>query len=224
MVFHSDESYFWDIYPKLRTAIQRLKGARLVHERVPDGGPTWFDDSDPEEDPADGEVRPRSYYLFFVCPEADEFTYESEIKSLARPACEEDWNEDETPMETVAESGRTGWTVAVSLLAPFAVVTLSNIEALEDGSATEPSIESHGFTETGQPINEEAAFRESKGEQAFEILLKLRGRICDTLSRYGIAVLPEEEWRKPVPWLRTDVFVRVGEPVRVLDALFFEGL
>ena len=60
MVFHSDESYFWDIYPKLRTAIQRLKGARLVHERVPDGGPTWFDDSDPEEDPADGEVRPRS--------------------------------------------------------------------------------------------------------------------------------------------------------------------
>jgi hypothetical protein len=36
-------------------------------------------------------------------------------------------------------------------------------------------------------------------------------------------VLPEAEWRNPVPWLRADeaVFVgTMGEPVRVLDALF----
>jgi len=50
-------------------------------------------------------------------------------------------------------------------------------------------------------IDPEAEFRKFKGEQAFEILLKLRGRICDILSRYGIAVMPEEEWRKPIPWL-----------------------
>jgi hypothetical protein len=40
-------------------------------------------------------------------------------------------------------------------------------------------------------------------------------------------VLPEVEWRKPVPWLRADEEVLVGtmaEPLRVLDALFFEGL
>jgi len=91
----------------------------------------------------------------------------------------------------------------------------------------EPSIECLGFTETGQRIDPEAELRKFKGEQAFEILLKLRGRICDILDRYGIRVLPEEEWRKPVPWLRADEEVLVGstgEPVRVLDALFFEGL
>jgi hypothetical protein len=230
MAFDSDESYFRDVYPKLGAAMQRIKGARLVHEREPDGGPFWFDGSDPEEDPPDDHVRPRSYHLFFVCPEGEAFTYQCEIESPAEPVCEEDWDENEVPMatlETVAGSGRTGWAVAVSLLAPFAVITLSDMESFEDGSTTEPSIESHGYTETGQPVDEETAFREFKGEQAFEILLKLRGRICDILSRYGIGVLPEEEWRKPVPWLRADEEVLVGtmgEPIRVLDALFFEGL
>jgi len=227
MAFDSDESYFWDVHPELRAAIGRLKRARLVHERQSDGGPIWFDGSDPEEDPPDDDVRSRSYHLFFVCPEGEAFTYECEIQSLAEPECEEDWNEDEMPMETVAGSGQTGWSVAVSLLAPFAVITLGDMDTFEDGSISEPSIESHGLTEAGQRIDEEAEFRKSKGEQAFEILLKLRGRIAGILSQSGISVLPEEEWRKPVPWLRADEEVLVGamdESIRVLDALFFEGL
>ncbi len=140
---------------------------------------------------------------------------------------EEEEGEMEWPMGAVAGTGRTGWSVAVSLLAPFAVITLSDIEIFEDGTTFEPSIESQGFTATGQRIDPEAEFRKFKGEQAFAILLELRGRICDILDRYRIGVLPEEEWRKPVPWLRADeeVFVgNEGEPVRVLDALFFEEL
>jgi hypothetical protein len=226
MTFDSDESYFWDVYPKLGRAIQRLKGAGLVHEREPEGGPVWFDDSDHEEDLPVDQERSRSYHLFFVCPEGEAFTYETEMESLDEPG-EEDESENEWPMETVTGTGRTGWSVAVSLLAPFAVITLSDMETFEDGSTSEPSIESLGFTETGQRIDPEAQFRKFKGEQAFEILLKLRGRICDILSRYGIGVMPEEEWRKPVPWLRADEEVLVGtmgEPVRVLDALFFKGL
>jgi hypothetical protein len=227
MAFDSDESYFWDVHPKLGAAIQRLKGARLVHEREAEGGPIWFDDSDPEEDPPDDHVRPRSYHLFFVCPKGEAFTYECEIESLAEPGWEEDSNGDEMPMETVAGSGRTGWSVAVSLLAPFAVIILGDMETFEDGSISEPSIESRGSAEAGQPIDEEAEFRKSKGEKAFQILLKLRRGICDILSRYGVSVLPEEEWRKPVPWLRADEEVLVEtmeKSIRVLDALFFEGL
>ena len=101
-------------------------------------------------------------------------------------------------METVAGSGRTGWSVAVSLLAPFAVVTLGDMDTFEDGSTSEPFIESLGITETGQRIDEEAEFRKSKGEQAFETLLKLRGRICDILNRYRIGVLPEEECMRTI--------------------------
>ncbi len=227
MTFDSDESYFRDVYPKLASAIQRINGAHLVHEREAEGRTIWFDHSDPEQDPPDDEERSRSYQLFFVCPEGEAFTYETEIASLAEPGDEDDECESELPMETVAGNGRTGWSVAVSLVAPFAVVSFSDMENFEDGSTSEPSIESLGFTEMGQRIDPEADFRKFKGEQAFEILLKLRGRICDILGRYRISVLPREEWRKPVPWLRADEGVLVGiagEPVRVLDAFFFEAL
>lgn len=224
--FDSDESYFWDVYPKLAAAVRRIKGAQLVQERESEGGPVWFDDSDPEEDPPDDQERSRSYHLFFVCPDGEAFTYETEMESLGEPS-EEDEGENEWPMETVTGTGRTGWSVAVSLVAPFAVITLSEVVAFEDGSTWEPSIESPEITEKGQRIDPEAEFRKFKGEQAFEILMKLRGRICGLLSRHGIGVLPEEEWRKKTPWLRADEEVLVGttgDPIRVLDALFFEGL
>ena len=48
----------------------------------------------------------------------------------------------------------------------------------------------------------------------------------DEVRAEAVVELPEEEWRKPVPSLRADEEVLVGttgEPVRVLDALFFEG-
>jgi len=51
MAFDSDESWFQDVYPKLVSAIQRIKGAQLVREREPEGGPVWLDHSDADEDP-----------------------------------------------------------------------------------------------------------------------------------------------------------------------------
>ena len=51
---------------------------------------------------------------------------------------------------------------------------------------------------------------------------------CGILEKHGVTVLPETEWRKEVPWLRSDGDALVGDavyqPVRVLDALFFEGV
>jgi len=204
MAFDSDESYFWHVYPKLAAGIQRLRGARLAHEREPEGALVWFDDSDPEDDPPDEQERSRSYHLFFVCPEGKAFTYETEIESLA-----------EAGLEAVAGTGTTGWSVAVSLLAPFAVIALSELETFEDGSVSEPAIESMGFTEAGRRIDPEAEFRKFEGQRAFEVLLKLRGKID---------VLPEEDWRKPVPWLRADEGIlagSMGEPGSRAGCAFF---
>ena len=225
MAFDSDESYFWDVHQKLAAALGCLQGAQLVFEREPDGEPVWFEDSDPDEDPPDDLERSRSYHLFFVCPKGEEFTYETWIETPENPHAEEAGGID-PPMVTVAGHGRTGWSVAVSLLAPFAVVALSDMDVFDDGSSSEPSIEPSGISETGEPVDMEAHFREAMGEQAFEILLELRGRICGILEQSGICVLPEEEWGKPVPWLRADEEVLAGMDgeVRVLDALFFEGL
>ena len=117
--------------------------------------------------------------------------------------------------------------MAVSLFAPFAVVELGDVSTFEDGSTTEPEIESYAETEDGERIDPDEHFRKVSGAQAFEILLKLRAKIGGILEKCGITVLPAEEWRKPVPWLRGGEDTLVGierRPIRVLDAFFFEEL
>ena len=57
--------------------------------------------------------------------------------------------------------------------------------------------------------------------------MSLRATISGILGKYGIAVLPAEEWRKPVPWLRAGEDTLIGpedKVIRVLDAFFFEEL
>ena len=129
------------------------------------------------------------------------------------------WGND-PPMSKIPGKNWTGWQVAVSRLAPFAVIELGDFEVFENGSVTEPRIDS--FDET-----EKEHLRRFLGDQRFEVLLKLRGVIEGILEKQGIAILPSEEWRKPLPWLRggEDCFAGVeGEAIRVLDAFFFEEM
>jgi len=115
----------------------------------------------------------------------------------------------------------------VSLLARFAVVSLNDILTFEDGSTSEPETESCAQTEEGELItNSEAHWLAFHGEAAFVILQKLRGEIVSILKREGITVVQEDEWRKPVPWLRggEGIFACSSEPIRVLDAFFFDAL
>ena len=213
---------FWDVYPKLTKALARIKGARLVHERDAEGEPVRWDGSDPEEDPPDDFAYSHSYHLFFLSPEGEAFTYDTEIEEFVEPEFE-----DELTVKTVPGRAQAGWSVGVSLLAPFAVIALDEMAAFEDGSTKEPGIEPHDFTEEGDSLDAEEHFRKFRGEQAFKVLLKLRGRIGAILEKHGITVLPEVEWRKPAPWLRGGeeaIVGMMGEPVRVLDAFFFEEL
>jgi hypothetical protein len=227
-----DESYFCGAHPKLLRAFRRLPSAQLLHEREGEGGPIWWDGSDPEEDPPDEVERSRSYHVFFVSPEGEAFTFETEAEGIVEPEFmteefeEAGWGED-PPVSRIPGTGRTGWVVAVSLLAPFAVIELGDVATSEDGSTTEPEIESYAETEDGERINQEEHFRKFAGAQAYKILLKLRAKISAILEKCGITVLPAEEWRKPVPWLRggEETLVGIeGRPVRVLDAFFFEEL
>jgi hypothetical protein len=93
----------------------------------------------------------------------------------------------------VPGAGRTGWVVAVSLLAPFAVIELEEVVVFEDGSTTEAEIEPYRETADGQPINLEEHFQKSRGARAYKTLVSLRVRISGILEKYGIAVLPAEE-------------------------------
>ena len=102
MAFDSDDSRFWDVYPNLASALQRIRGAQPVHERDPEGRPAWFDCSDAEEDPPDDQEPSRSYHLFFACPGGEAFNHKTETESIAEPDWEVDEDKSELPREAVA--------------------------------------------------------------------------------------------------------------------------
>jgi hypothetical protein len=227
--FDPDESYFYEVHPKLLRAFRRIKNARPIYERDADGGPVWWGQSDPEEDPPDEFERSRSYHLFFLSPEGEDFAFETEARGFAEPEpldeeLEEGEWEDRLIETLISGTGRTGWVVGVSLVAPYAVIEFGEVKNFEDGSTVEPEIDVDAESVQGEPLNAEEAFRKTAGPRAYKILLNLRAKVAGILEKSGIAVLPEEEWRKPVPWLRggADAMTSFeGRPVRVLDAFFF---
>lgn len=181
LCFDFDESYFCEIYPKLSRAFHGIRNTRLVGEPEADGGPIWCDQSDPEEDPPDEIEHSRSYHLFFVSPEGKAFTFETETEGFEEPELmtekfEEAWSAADLLPCRVPGAGRTGWVVAVSPLAPFAVIELGEVVAFEDGSRTEAEIEPYGETSDGQPINLEEHFQKSRGARAYKTLVSLRAR------------------------------------------------
>lgn len=162
---------------------------------------------DPDEDPPDEIEQSRSYHTFFISPDGEGFTFEAETDGVTEPEfmtddfAEAGWGE-EPPVSQTSGSGRIGWVVAVSLLASFAVIELGDMVTFEDGSTTEPEIESCSQTTDGEFVDPEKDFREVYGARAYKTIVSLRAKIADILERFGIAVLPAEEWRKPAPWLR----------------------
>lgn len=226
--FDLDESYFFELHPKLSRAFRCIRNTRLIYEREADGGPVWWEESDPEEDPPDEIERSRSYHTFFVSPDGEGFTFETEAEGVTEPEfmtddfAEAGWGE-EPPVSRISGSGRTGWVIAVSLLAPFAVIELGDMAAFEDGSTTEAEIESYGQTTDGDLIDPEETFRKVYGAQAYKTMVSLRAKIAHILEGFRITVLPPEEWRKPAPWLRGTEETLVGldgRAIRVLDAFF----
>ena len=55
-------------------------------------------------------------------------------------------------------------------------------------------------------------------------LQRLREQVALILEKHWITALPREEWKRPVPWLIAGPGVAAEEPVRVLDAFFFQAL
>src|SRR5260370_21844246 len=118
MSFGSEESWFWDVHPKLVRALQRLKRLRMLHESGAQEIPSWRDAAD-EDFPRDFDLS-HSYHLFFVAPEGDAFTFETQSETEPEPEFEEMWEWTEcsgdTQMITSQGRGHTGCSVASSLV------------------------------------------------------------------------------------------------------------
>ncbi len=217
-----DGSYYWNIHPKLKPKISRIEGAALLYERDPKGGPVLDGKSDPDEDTPGWSEQSSSYYLFSVGLRGDKFKYDTESE-------EPDENDILQPVTGV---GTIGCAVGVSLLAPFATIMLCCMENYESGGYSCPDIEPCIFTIEGEVVDLDVHFEEFMGKEALHALHVLRGSITSILESLGIAVLPEGELRKVVPWLRagekafvgiTFKFYSGGKDITVKDAFFFRG-
>jgi hypothetical protein len=62
----------------LSRALRRIRNTRLVYPREADRGRVWWEESDPEEDPPGEIEHSRSYHTFFVSPDGEGFTFETE--------------------------------------------------------------------------------------------------------------------------------------------------
>ncbi|MBI2215754.1 MAG: hypothetical protein HYU51_00505 [Candidatus Rokubacteria bacterium] len=212
-----DDAPCREVSRRVKAAFSRIRGAAVFYEREPEGGARWVDTSDPDEDPPDWDEEPRSYWLFFVSSTDERLKFGTET---IEP-------DEEGVDRRVPGEGRIGYAVAISLVAPFAVVTLNQLEVFESGSQSEPDVEPHLFDLDGRKLDLEDHYRELVGEAAFTLLRTLRAEIVRVLGECRVAVIPQEDLDRPVRRLRAseDVVAGVrGEPLTVQDAFFFRGV
>jgi hypothetical protein len=206
MPITDEEASFWEIHPKLKQGLSRLKGVSLIYERKPEGGPLWNEGFDPDEDPPDWSENSRSYHLFFLSPDDPKFTYETEEeqpeqKVFGREEPDEEGSAEEGLTETLAGTGRVGCSVAISLVAPFALITPDHMETFEGGSFTEPNLGPQAFTMEGEPVEASDYIRDFVGQKGLRVLQDLSRKIASLLQAHQITVLSKEDLRKPVAWL-----------------------
>lgn len=207
-----------ETYPTLKASLSHIPGARVLYEREPQSVPDWDQDSDEEEESPDLDEGSRSYWLFFLSPADKRFEFGTET---IEPD-EEDGVERRFPGQ-----GWIGCIVAISVVAPFAAVSLDELEVFDNGSRYEPDVEPHMFNVDGGKLDLENHFGEMVEEEGLLILKKLRSKIVRVLEKSGIAVIPEADLDRPVPWLRggEEVLVgQAGEPITVRRAFFFRCL
>jgi hypothetical protein len=215
-----EECFLAEILGETRNRLSRVEGTRLLYERPPCPEPRWSEGTDSDEDPPEFTEFASSYHLFFVARSGRQFELEIETETP---------DEDDI-LQVVGGRLQVGYCVAVSLIAPLAIIRTSEMESYEDGTEALPDIEETRFRMDGSPLPSEVYLSELLGQREIDELKELRGRIETVLRSLGIAVLSDEEARRPLPWLRTgEGTIRVGmgggpfdrEEVRVLDALFF---
>lgn len=220
-----DESWLTEMLDDLREALSRLPGAQVLYERDPDDESSYdlSDDWDPADEwnPGAWDVEEPSYALFFVCPQGDDFRFEIEGDVI----------DEEGRRRSTTGVGQIGHVVAISTLAPLALLRVTSMDSEEDEYGemfvSIPEIQFRVFDADGQPQRSDAFLLDGLSDAAIETLHELRDGIVRVLDTFDIAPLPEEEARKPVPWLEAAdhvLGVGPGEPVTVEDALFFRCL
>ncbi len=192
------KSHLAEVFPRLKKRLLELDDAAVGYERDPLGGGGWAagDGRLPSGSQGPGSEHPSSYYLFF-------------LGATAEPC-------------RVDETLTLGYSVALSVMAPVALIVLNHMEN-DDFSHSVPEINAEAVeTDSGGEVAIERFCRQTLTPEGLAGLERLCRKITGVVEAFDYLALPEEEEGKPIPSLQvpTMPFARPSH-LSVRDALFF---
>jgi hypothetical protein len=233
MPIEDEESYFWDIYDKLKAEISKVSGALMFHERraSPDVGSS--DDEDENRLDEAWQDESRSYHLFVIelqetirLPLVDEEDTGEDGDCQADDALDDIETESEFGTEEFDEPEVIGYSLgfllAVSMVAPVAIVMDYALEQTEYGTVASPPLSLPcAFDSAGNLV--EPDHRSDLSAEDRKRADAIRERLVRAVEETGLTLLPFDQRRNTVPGMRAGSEAFLSEPITVQDAFFFGG-
>src|ERR1700722_2923527 len=220
MPIDEDESYFWDIYDNLKAKISKLPGASMLDESWPSPRIGSIDDDDDDEDwfGAVSQEPSRSYHLFALRPQT---RIELPMNREEDPAEDDDFQADDLQDDAESEfdteefdepeviGSSLGFLLAVSLVAPVAIVMEYVMDETEYGTDASPPL---ALPCTEPDCSSDLSVDDRKRAGA------IRQRLVRVAENTGLLVLPFDQRQETVPGLRAGSEAFLNEPITVETA------
>lgn len=204
-----DRSYLAPIVDPVRAALLQVEPACAFYEKKP-ALSSWMSD-DATDLPTEGEF-PRSYHLFFVGPLGDQF----------EGPCETVEETPEGTLNTIRGKYRWGWTVALSYVAPVAVLVSDTVSEYANGSLDYLEL---NLVYGDEQSPEHQSTQDRLAADAWQKLATMRERIVALLNQHGIQALPREALGAPLKQFQTAENTLVdSDELLVKDAFFFRSI
>lgn len=215
--YYDGDSYYEGIGDEVRAALMGVDPAAHVHHRPPQEITVWDEDGEPDDEDLWPED-PRTYDILFLSPPGEDFEFKGSVEV-------EDWSESEEDFVSVTSpmTGRVGYTVGISMVAPFAAVQRGFLYLTESGPSSPDIVfgrDRDEAEEEGSPFDDP----EFLTTEAAATLKAFEGKLHAILADFGICVLTEAELNEPIPGLAPNPDIEQDTPEKnatVGDALFF---
>jgi hypothetical protein len=233
MPIDEDESYFWDIYDNLRAKISKLPGASMLHESWPSPQTSSIDDDDADEDWLDKVFQEpsRSWHLFALRPQT---RIELPMNLEEDPGEADDFQADDSQDDAQSEfdtegfdepaviGSSLGFLLAVSLVAPVAIVMEYVMDETEYGTDASPPLALPCAFDSEDKIVEPDYSSDLSADDR-KRAGAIRQRLVRVAEKTGLLVLPFDQRQETVPGLHAGSEAFLNEPITVQTAFFFEG-
>lgn len=215
--YYDGDSYYEGIGDEVRAALMGVEPAVHMHHRPPQETVVWDEEGEPDDEdlwPND----PRTYDILFLSPPGEAYEFEGSYE-------EDGWDEekeDYVPV-VVPMTGRAGYVVGISMVAPFAAVQSGFLYVSENGPSS-PDIffgrDRYEEEDEGSPFDDP----EFLTPEAAATLKAFEEKLHAILASFSIHVLTEAELDEPIPGLALDAEMQritKAENATVGEALFF---